>query len=417
MKISFILHTYSVGGAERRCVAIANYLASNGVDVRLVLLDLDKMYACRSGRDGLELVIRMVKAPPSGIPVNEKVELVYLLHPGETPIADSRFICIPYSDTDLPVHGAADLICETNEQAQSAKRHLEVLESIYVDRIYHYVRCHPDDRIVSWMTFCNIATAVAMNDLPNDFAIVECTSPQVEFPEGSAYRYLKSALYPRANAAFFQTEEIESYYSFLTDTSRYVIPNPVEASLPSRYSGHRQKCIVNFCRIEKPKNLNLLIDAFVMLRRSHPDYILYLIGDGSEKPALQQRVRTLECEKSILFSGFDSNVHRSVRDAAMFVSSSCREGMSNSMLEAMAIGLPVVCTDCSGGGARSVIKNGENGLLVPADDPVALCNAMKRIIETDGLSKRLSENAEKIRFTHSINIIGEKWRNALSEPW
>ena len=81
----------------------------------------------------------------------------------------------------------------------------------------------------------------------------------------------------------------------------------------------------------------------------------------------------------------------------MFVSSSDREGISNSMLEAMAVGLPCVCTDCLGGGARMMIEDGENGLLVPMKDANALCLAMKKIIENPALAEKLSQNAVKIR--------------------
>ena len=83
--------------------------------------------------------------------------------------------------------------------------------------------------------------------------------------------------------------------------------------------------------------------------------------------------------------------------------------MSNSMIEAMAIGLPVVCTDCPAGGARAVIKNRENGLLVPIKDEEALFEAMSEIAKNPNLGKTLSLNASKIRCEQSADVIAEKW--------
>ena len=93
----------------------------------------------------------------------------------------------------------------------------------------------------------------------------------------------------------------------------------------------------------------------------------------------------------------------------MFVSSSDYEGLSNSMLEAMAIGLPTICTDCPCGGARMVIKNGKNGLLVPVRDRASMKDAMKRIAESDVFSCSLSKQASKVREELSIEKIAELW--------
>ena len=99
----------------------------------------------------------------------------------------------------------------------------------------------------------------------------------------------------------------------------------------------------------------------------------------------------------------------------MFVSSSRFEGMSNSMLEAMSIGLPVVCTDCYGGGARAVIKDGENGLLVSIENAAALAEAMKRIASDPLLANRLSKNATKINDTLAKAKVCQLWHNAFDE--
>ena len=107
------------------------------------------------------------------------------------------------------------------------------------------------------------------------------------------------------------------------------------------------------------------------------------------------------------------NVHEAVIKDAMYVNSSDYEGISNAMLEAMAIGMPVVCTDCPIGGAKATINNGENGLLVPIQNPEALASAMNRMIEDNELADKLSHNASQIREELSLDKITEKWMQLL----
>ena len=99
----------------------------------------------------------------------------------------------------------------------------------------------------------------------------------------------------------------------------------------------------------------------------------------------------------------------------MFVSSSDYEGLSNSMLEAMAIGLPCVCTDCLGGGAREVIKDRENGLIVPMNDAEAMCRAMKEYIEDPALAEKCSLNAAAIREELSVEKITRQWLDIIEK--
>lgn len=91
------------------------------------------------------------------------------------------------------------------------------------------------------------------------------------------------------------------------------------------------------------------------------------------------------------------------------VSSSDYEGISNSMLEALAIGLPCICTDCPVGGAKMVIKNNINGILIPVGDQKALEQKMILLAENDELIEKLSQNAVKIRTKLSISNIADEW--------
>lgn len=223
-------------------------------------------------------------------------------------------------------------------------------------------------------------------------------------------------MFYRADKMVFQSPDVLKWYRENTKACGTVIFNPVIADLPLS-DNKRNNEIVNFCRITEQKNLIMLIRAFKKLNNNYPDYILTIYGNDDNSGYIDKVIAEIDnsaiAEKINLYPA-QNDIHRIVKDCAMFVSSSDYEGMSNSMLEAMAMGMPVVCTDCPAGGARAVIKDHENGLLTPVGDAEALYRAMKEIIENPALAKKLGENAAKIREEQSVEKITEKWMEVLS---
>lgn len=248
----------------------------------------------------------------------------------------------------------------------------------------------------------------------------ERNAPELEFPKNGTEKERMLQIVTKADAAVLQTEnELEFFEGRLKNAA--VIHNPVKANLPEPYHGERRKVIVNFCRVAKQKNLPLLIDAFFEFIKICPEYKLEIYGNTVEKneeeilEELKVYVDSLKANKFISFLPPRADVHSVVRDCEMFVSSSDFEGLSNSMIEAMAIGLPCICTDCLGGGAREMITDGENGLLVPKKNVHALANAMVKMAQDKELSEKCSENAAKIRTELSVEAIAEKWLNFIEQ--
>ena len=224
----------------------------------------------------------------------------------------------------------------------------------------------------------------------------------------------------KADALIFQTTEEKAEHGITKSKKAFVIHNPIKSDLPQSYNKSRNKTIVNFCRLSRQKNLLLLIKAFEKLLVDYPDYKLKIYADTADsknteyKEELISYIATNKLENSVFILPPSPDIHSIILDCAMFVSSSDYEGISNSMIEAMAIGLPCVCTDCGGGGAREMINDGENGLLVPVGDADALKNAMVRMITEKDLAEKCSKNAAKIRETHSIEKISEKWLEVIN---
>ena len=101
-----------------------------------------------------------------------------------------------------------------------------------------------------------------------------------------------------------------------------------------------------------------------------------------------------------------------IRDSAMFVLSSNYEGISNSMIEALAMGVPVISTDCPVGGSAAYIQNEVSGILTPVGDQKALAQAMSRVADDPDWAERLGQNAIKIKETYSLSRIAHRFLEA-----
>ena len=227
--------------------------------------------------------------------------------------------------------------------------------------------------------------------------------------------WLRSWAYSKSDKVVFQTEDAKNYFSDIIKQKGFVIPNPIENKFPDRFSGNRIKTIVTAGRLTAQKNLPLLINAFACLHHDFPDYHLIVYGDGELKEELLNQCRELGIINSVSFPGFDKDCMIKSRDVAMYVSSSDYEGISNSILEALCLGIPVVATDCPVGGNRLMIEEGNSGFLTPTGDEEKLYQKMKLIINSPVLSDKLSRNAIKNRDKFRVEKIASTWLKLMNE--
>lgn len=277
---------------------------------------------------------------------------------------------------------------------------------------------NPDAAVISFLQPSIPITLLALRGLENKVIVSERGNPERLIKKRYGYKFIDK-YYRRADAVVFQTQDAKKIYPPAIAAKGTVIFNPIKDNLPLPYTGERKKYITTFCRISRPKNLPMLVKAFYLFNKEYDDYRLKIIGDAQnddDKNVLeevQNCIRELGLADRVDLLPFSADVHRMILKDAIYVSSSDHEGMSNAMLEAMAIGMPVVCTDCPIGGAKAVIRNGENGFLTEVGNSEEMCEAFKRITGCKELSDKLSRNAAKIREELSLENTAKKWMELL----
>lgn len=238
-------------------------------------------------------------------------------------------------------------------------------------------------------------------------------APQFEI-QGIFGRFLRWVGFSLCDNIVFQTPDARDYFSKNIQKKGVVIPNPISENLPFA-KDERDKTIVMATRLEKQKNIPLAIDAFREFHKTHKDWTLEIYGRGCLQQELEDCAkRDVATNGAIHFHGFASNIHDVMAHCGMLLLSSDFEGLSNSMIEAMAIGAPVVCTDCPIGGARMMIRSGENGFLVPLGDKDAMVEAITHIAEEPDTARMIGKNATGIREQLAADYICAQWESLIT---
>lgn len=221
---------------------------------------------------------------------------------------------------------------------------------------------------------------------------------------------IRNFFYRFADVVVCQTKDALKSFPKGIARKTVVLPNPVEIAIEP-WDGEREKRIVSAGRIVPVKNHELLIRAFARFSEEFPEYILELYGKGPKEAELQELVSRLGVEEKVFFRGFSDRVQEEINKAAMYVLSSDYEGISNSLLEAIALGVPVIATDCPIGGCRTYIEDGRNGLLVPVGEIEPLVSAMKKIAKDPALAAQFGREGRKLREEIRVGRIADRFWN------
>lgn len=234
------------------------------------------------------------------------------------------------------------------------------------------------------------------------------------------YQAIMRYLYPKADGYVFQTHQAKDYFSFAKKIANKakIIPNPLGnefLEVEQISEKDRKKVIANVGKLSGQKNQKVLIDAFARIEKAFPDYILNIYGEGKLRQELQSQIEVLGMSQKVFLKGNVPNVSKEIQDASLFVLSSDYEGMPNALMEALALGIPCVSTDCPCGGPEFLMKNKENGVLVPVGDVERLAEAMSELLQDREKAGGYGIEAMKIAELLHPDVIHKQWEDYIKE--
>ena len=208
------------------------------------------------------------------------------------------------------------------------------------------------------------------------------------------------------------TEEDKGYWGDMPNIQ--VIPNAA-LFMADRYADVSRKRVIAVGRLDYQKGFDRLIDAWQIVCSTglFQEWRLDIFGQGEWKDMLKARIKEYGLQNSLHLNEPTKEIAKEYADSSMLVMSSNYEGFPMVMIEAMACGLPVVTFDFKCG-PRDIIKDEENGLIVPDGDIQALADAMMRLMANESLRQTMSVEARKVTETYSEEVVMGKWVSLFS---
>lgn len=258
----------------------------------------------------------------------------------------------------------------------------------------------------------NIITLLSMRFLTKSRIIAAERANPNSYKEKIQKKLAKLA--DKADGWVFQTNEQQKWYmSHVNMKRRLVIPNAINSDvIKQHFCGEREKIIVTAGRLTNQKNHTMLINAYAKIANKHKDYNLVIYGEGPNRIKLEEQIKKLKLNGRVFLPGYSSEVITNVSKSSLFVLSSDFEGMPNALMEAMAIGVPCISTDCPCGGPRDLLRGNAKWGLVPINDPICMANKIEEYlngkITQDTITKELAEGFKPA-------IINSQWKNYVDE--
>lgn len=350
-KIVFVTNSLGFGGAEKMLTFVANELSKRGNDCIIINLNRFSTY------------------------VNEKMQNV---------------------DKNIKVINLKNI--KQNKNVYYIKKIIEVSKKFNADVL------------IGFTAFPNMYVRVASFFLRVPSIISERGDPTRTKGDNKIKTYISDKIINSSKGAVFQTPGAMGYYGKGLKKRGIVISNPIFINEELSNVDYQTKEIISIGRFDnEQKRYDVMINAFKIFYKSHPEYVLKLYGSGPDEKLIKELIEKYSLENRILIMGVSKNPLKDLSRGGMFVISSDYEGISNALLEAMAVGLPCISTDHTPGGGRFLIKDHENGLLVPINDAVSLSKAMNEFANDKELAKRCGENAQKVLKRFEPNLIINMW--------
>lgn len=302
--------------------------------------------------------------------------------------------CVIYVEEQIGKHYEAEKNVEIVQETEFFKnyytRHFQ-----QIFQLRRRVKEVNPDLIISFQTNQNALSVLATRGR---------AIPVIVSERGDPYQYnnivakLKTAVINMAEGGVFQTKKAMAYYGKKLQERSAVIHNPCTVAYsPAPAWNERRDEIAFVARFDiQQKRQDLMIKAFDLVAKSVPNIRLAFYGEGKEMEQIKQMAESFGVSDRVDFKGLVKDIPNAIRNAKVFVMTSDYEGLPNALIEAMAVGLPCVSTDCSPGGAAELITNGENGVIVPCGDAKGIADGILELINDPKRADEYGKKAQEI---------------------
>jgi glycosyltransferase involved in cell wall biosynthesis len=280
--------------------------------------------------------------------------------------------------------------------------------------------------VISFITISNIIAVCAKIFFKPQLKVIinvqDVTSQIIKHSELDRYKrfllyWLVRILYPKADSIIAVAQGIKKdliEHFRIPEDKITVLQNPIDIKELKRRAAEPVHCswctskegplVIAVGRLVKLKGFDMLIRAFAQLPREI-NARLIIIGDGKERLALQTLIEQLGLQDRVKLLGLQENPWKYMAYADVFVLSSLTEGLPNVIGEALALGIPILATDCSLG-VREYLEDGKYGLLVPPGKSEALVQGIARLLSNELLRKELAQLVQKraAQFDLSVTV-------------
>lgn len=223
-------------------------------------------------------------------------------------------------------------------------------------------------------------------------------------------------LFKKASGIILQTKQAGEFFPAAVRNRAVILKNPMNpAFFKPRYEGMREKKIVAVGRVDENKNHWLLIRAFARLASEYPEYSLYIYGEGECRMKLTDRVREMKLADRIYLPGSIDKIEDVIYQSQVYVLCSNTEGVPNTLIEAMLLGLTVIATDCPCGGPAELISQGKNGILTPVNDLDKMTENLQNVLKNLQYADELGREASKIAELYDRDCICQSWVDYMKQ--
>lgn len=248
-----------------------------------------------------------------------------------------------------------------------------------IDRILtlrKIVKEEKPDVVLSFLGSPNKRMLIATMGLNCKKVVSVRNDPEREYGKGKLSRFIAKRLFAKADGVVFQTQDAANYFQDSVRKKSRIIYNPVSNIFYKIERVKEPHHVITVGRFEPQKNHKLLLTAWNQIQNLYPDEKLIIYGDGPLRAEYEAYIREFQIQDRVELPGVVTDVPARLASAKAFVLSSDFEGMPNALMEAMAVGVPSISTDCPCGGPKMLMRDQKDGFLVPCNELAPLANAI-----------------------------------------